>query len=94
MYATVRRYVGNAEFADELSAREDEVVDLIRGVSGLRGYYLFRAGNDTISITITDDEAGAEQSSELAAGWIRENLPDAAAASPEISAGEVLVTTE
>jgi hypothetical protein len=66
----------------------------IRGVPGLHAYYLFRAGNDTVSVTIADDEAGARRSNEVAAAWIRENMPEAAPSSPEISAGEVVITTE
>jgi hypothetical protein len=39
---------------------------------GLRAYYLVRAGGDTVSVTITDDDAGGAASSEMAANWIRE----------------------
>jgi hypothetical protein len=70
-----------------------EVVALISGVSGLRGYYLIRAGDDTVSVTVCDDEAGAQESNAVAAGWIRENMPEVASSPPEISAGEVVITT-
>ena len=93
MHASVRRYVGNAEFADKLVRRKDEIVELIRGVPGLQAYYLIRTENDMITVTVTDDEAGAQESNQIAAGWIRENMPEAAPESPEISAGEVVITT-
>jgi hypothetical protein len=93
MYVTVRRYGGNAAMADTLASRKDEVVELMGGVSGLKGYYLFSADGDMITVTITEDESGAKESSEVAAGWIRENMPEYAGQAPEISAGEVLVTT-
>jgi hypothetical protein len=92
MYATVRRYAGNAELADKLVARKNEVIELMRSVDGQHAYYLLRAGEDTISVTLTADEAGARQSSELAAGWLRENMPDATSSEPEISAGELLIS--
>ena len=94
MYATVRRYVGNSALADKLAAREDDVIDLVSGAAGFRAYYLIRAGNDTISVTVCDDEAGAQQTNELAASWIRENMPDLAPSPPEIAAGEVVMTTK
>jgi hypothetical protein len=44
-------------------------------------------------VTVCDDESGTQRSSELAAGWIRDNLPEAASSSPAISSGEVVITT-
>jgi heme-degrading monooxygenase HmoA len=93
MYATVRRYVGKADFADQLAARKEEVVSLISGVPGFRAYYLIRAGGDTVSVTVCDDEAGAQQSNTVAADWVRENMPEIASSPPEISAGDVVITT-
>jgi len=46
----------------------------------------------TASVTICDDEAGVEKSNELAAGWLRENLPDAVSSPPHVNAGEVVLT--
>jgi hypothetical protein len=92
VYATIRRYVGNSTFADELAARSDEVKAVIEQVDGFRAYYLVRATDGTASITVCDDQAGAEESNRRAADWIKENIPEVAAAPPEISAGEVVVS--
>jgi hypothetical protein len=92
VHATVRRYVGNAGLADALSSREAEVVDLIKGAPGFRAYYLIKAGADTISVTVCDDESGAQETNRIAAEWLRANLPDAAPSPPEIAGGEVVVT--
>ena len=92
MYATIRRYVGNTTFADALAARSDEVKAIIEPVDGFRAYYLVRAGDGAASITVCDDQAGAEESNKRAAEWIKENMPEVAAAPPEISAGEVVVS--
>jgi hypothetical protein len=91
MHATVRRYAGS-DLASKLAPRSDEVVDLMGEVSGLRAYYLIQAGGDTISVTISDDEAGGQQSSETAKRWVQENMPGAISAPPEISSGEVVVS--
>ena len=42
MFATLRWYGGNAELADQLAARGDEVKAVISAVEGVRGYYLVR----------------------------------------------------
>jgi hypothetical protein len=93
MYATIRRYAGNSGLASQLAGREGDVVAVISETPGLRAYYLVSAGADTISVTVCDDESGAQKSNELAAAWIRENMPEAASSAPEVSAGEVVVTT-
>jgi hypothetical protein len=94
MYATIRRYVGNTTFADELAARSDEVKAVIEPVQGFRAYYMVRGTDGATSITVCDDQAGAEESNQRAAAWVKENMPELAAAPPEISAGEVVVSAE
>ena len=93
MYATIRRYVGNPGLADELAARRDEVKAGIEPVQGFRKYFLIKSGDGTASITICDDEAGAEESNRAAAAWIKENMPEVATSPPEITAGEVVFST-
>lgn len=92
MHATIRRYIGNSSLADNLAARTDEVIGVVSGAPGFRAYYLIRAGADTVSVTVCDDEAGAQRTNELAADWLRENVPHAASSPPEVTAGEVVVT--
>ena len=84
MYATVRRYAGS-----DLATK---VAEVMGGVAGLRAYYLIQAGGDSISVTISDDAAGGQASSEAAARWLSENMGDMGAPAPEISAGEVVAS--
>jgi hypothetical protein len=76
-----------------LPPHEDEVKALIGGVPGLVAYYPIQSGGDTVSVTVCEDEAGAQRSNEVAAEWLRENMPDVAPSAPEIWAGEVRITT-
>lgn len=92
MHATMRYYHGNPGLADQLAARADDVRALLRGVSGFQAYYLVRLDDATVSITVCDDEAGTEESTQVAAGWIRENLPELAASPPMVSAGTVTLS--
>ncbi len=91
MYATFRWY-SNTELADQLAARADEVRSVIGGVHGFRAYYLVRTDSGTVSVTVADDQAGTEESNRVAAGWLRENLPDLATSAPSVSGGEVVVS--
>jgi hypothetical protein len=46
-----------------------------------------------ISVSVYEDASGADASNVAAAGWVRENLPELAAAGPpETTAGEVAVS--
>jgi hypothetical protein len=92
VYATIRHYPGNPGFADELAAREDEVLGIIRPVEGFRAYFLIRTADGTASVTVCDDQAGTDESNRAAADWIRQNMPDAVSTPPQITAGEVVIS--
>jgi hypothetical protein len=93
MHATVRSYAADGGLVDALVAKKDEVRDLLTGIAGFRAYYILRtADGGAVSISIYDDASGADASNAAAAGWVRDNLPDLAAAPPETTAGEVAVS--
>ena len=93
MYATVRTYSGGPELADALVSHEADVKSLISGIDGFKAYYLVRtADGGTVSISVYDNEAGANESNTAAANWIRENLPDLGGSAPQVSAGEVVIS--
>jgi len=77
MYVTIRRYENNAQLADRLAARRDEIQALISEVAGFRAYYLLRSPDGTTSVTVCDDQEGADESTRIAASWLRQNMPDA-----------------
>lgn len=91
MYASVRTYAGNSDLADALAEREDEIRQVIEGISGFKAYYLVKGGDATTSVSVFDDQTGAEESNKAAAAWLAENLPDLGVAPPQVTAGEVLV---
>jgi hypothetical protein len=92
MYATIRRYIGNSTLADQLAARSDEVKALIEPIEGFRAYYMVRATDGAASITVCEDQAGADESNRRAAEWIQQNMPEIAVAPPEVSAGDVVIS--
>jgi hypothetical protein len=91
MYATIRRYENNAALADRLAKRSDDIQALLSDVAGFRAYYLVRSNDGTASVTVCDDQTGAEESNRRAASWLREHMPEAVSRAPEVTAGEVVV---
>jgi hypothetical protein len=91
MYATVRHYAGADELADALVKNEDAVKGLLRAIDGFRAYYLVKAAEGTVSVSVYDDQSGAEESNRQAADWIRTNLPDLSVSAPQVTAGEVVI---
>lgn len=92
MHATLRWYDGNVDLADQLAARSDDVKAVINGVPGARAYYLIRTDGGTVSVTIADDQAAADETNSAAANWLKENMPEVAASPPQVSMGEVVVS--
>jgi hypothetical protein len=73
MHAVVRSYSGQgvAELFDVIEQNTGEIEDLIRGVPGFVSYAIFRTANGGISVTVCKDKAGADESSRVAAEWIK-----------------------
>jgi hypothetical protein len=93
MYATIRSYAGSPELAEALHAREDDVRQVIDQIDGFRAYYLVRTGGGSaVTISVFDDEAGAEESTRRAAEWLRDNLSDLSVSPPQVTSGEVVVS--
>ena len=92
MYATIRVYPGKSELAGELRRSRESVESAMSAVPGFKAYYFIDTPDGGgASITVCDDQTGAEASNKVAADWIRANLPDMSIAAPAISAGEVVL---
>ena len=92
MYATVRSYAAGSDLADALVENQGSVKALLEGIDGFQAYYLVRTGDGAVSVSVYDDQIGAEESNREAAAWIRENLSDLSVNPPQISAGEVAIS--
>jgi hypothetical protein len=94
MHATVRRYEGvDQTRTDELAKRVGETLTpRLSRLPGFGGYYLIEAGNGVFtSIGLFDTAAQAEQSTRVAADWVREEKLDAVLPNPpKITAGRVI----
>ena len=95
MHATVRRYEGvDQSRTEELTKKVDEtLLPRLSNLPGFEGYYLIEAGNGVMSsIGLFDTSAQADESTRVAANWVREEkLETALPNPPKITDGEVIV---
>ena len=93
MHAVARSYAGSDAGAlfDLIEERRAEVEDLLRSVSGFVSYAAFRTDNGGVTVTVCQDNAGTDESSEVARNWVAENAADLSVEPPAISEGSVIV---
>jgi hypothetical protein len=95
MHATVRRYEGvDQSRTDELTKKIDEtLLPRLSNLPGFEGYYLIEAGNGVMSsIGLFETATQADESTRVAASWVREEkLETALPNPPKITDGEVIV---
>jgi hypothetical protein len=95
MHATIRRYEGvDTSRTDELTKKVGEtLVPRLSKLPGFEGYYLIEAGNGVMSsFGIFDNAAQADESTRVAATWVRDEKLDTALPNPpKITGGEVIV---
>ena len=95
MHATIRRYEGiDQGRTDELTKKVGEsLLPRLSEMPGFRGYYLIEAGNGVMSsIDFFDTSAQADESTRVAATWVREEkLETALPNPPKVTGGEVIV---
>jgi hypothetical protein len=82
MYAVIRACSGNRDLADTLAEHTDEIRQAIGGISGFKAHYLLKIAEGTTTISVFEDQAGAEESNRAAAAWLAENHPDLEVAAP------------
>ena len=94
MHATMRRYEGvDQSRTDELKRKvEEKLVPRLSELPGFSGYYLIDAGNGVMSsVGIFETSVQGDESSRVAAMWIREeNLEGALPNEPKLTSGEVI----
>ena len=96
MYASVRRYdgvdPGSVDEIVRLVEEEGGFASIISKAPGFTAYYVVDAGGGAVaSISVFEDQSGAEESNRMAAGWVKENLTSLLPNPPQITAGEVRV---
>ena len=95
MHAIVRRYEGiDTKRTDELTRKVGEsLTPRLKKLDGFNGYFLIEADNGVMSsVNFYDTSAHADESTRIAATWVREEkLETALPNEPKITDGEVIV---
>jgi len=94
MFASVRRYEGiDPGSVDEVMQLVHEgFSNIISQAPGFIAYYALDAGDGVIaSISVFEDQAGADESNRMAADWVAENLAAYIQTPPLTTAGDVVV---
>lgn len=92
MYMTVRYGPSNPDVRERMNPRvKDELAPRYAEIPGFIAYYAVRIREDYVmTVTVFEDQAGAEESNRVARAWVQEN-PDLFVNVPpfEVLAGEV-----
>ena len=92
MKAIIRNYSGKGakELFDALEKHAAELQLLMGSVKGLVSYTLVRSGDGGFSVTVCQDQAGLDESTQKAKDWIAKNAANTGAAAPVVSVGSVI----
>ena len=93
MFVAIRQYKIRLDAVDEVTRQVQEgFLPLIRQSPGFIDYYWLNAGNGfLVSLSIFQDRATAEASTELAADYVRQHLATLVRNPPEVIEGEVIL---
>ena len=93
MHAVVRNYSGHGEkeLFKLLEQRNTEVEKVISAVPGFQAYSVIRTNDDGVTITVCKDNAGTDQSVQVARDWIKKYAADLGTAAPSVSEGTVVI---
>ena len=91
MFAVVRHYHFKPEDGDKIDKLVQEgFVPLIKKAKGFVRYYWLDTGNgEGASFSVFRDKAGADESVQLAADFVKANLADLTIQKPEVIEGAV-----
>jgi hypothetical protein len=90
MHVTIRHY--HTTDPDQVAqAVNAEFIPMLKQAPGFIHYYLLHRGDGWImSVSIFDDQAGADNSTRMAADWVRQRVAPFVDGPPEVYSGDVL----
>jgi heme-degrading monooxygenase HmoA len=94
MYLTIRNYQDEAaDVVEQVTQRQESIVQLMRGIDGFVAYYLLDPGNGGIAtVSVFETREGVEESTRAAAKWVAENVARWAPNPPMVVQGSVAVS--
>ena len=93
MWAAVRRYEGITDPAEAGRRVGESFIPLLEHVPGFIAYYWIDAGDGVMaSLSVYENQAGADKSIELAREWVHENAAELIPNPPEVTEGHVVAS--
>jgi heme-degrading monooxygenase HmoA len=88
MHTVIRRYEGVQDTAEVARRAVEEFGPMLSGRPGFQGYWVVDAGDGVMAtISVFETEDAAVDSTNAAAAWVRENLPEMVQNPPQVTAG-------
>lgn len=93
MYAAVRRYEGITDDSEAGRLVGESFVPLLQQVPGFIAYYWIDAGDGVMaSLSLFENQEGADKSVEVAHAWVAENAPSLFPNPPRVTEGHVVAS--
>ena len=93
MYGAVRRYEGITNDAEARRLVGESLVPLLEHAPGFIAYYCIDAGNGVMaSLSVFENQEGADKSVEIAHAWVAENAPTLFPNPPRVTEGPVVAS--
>jgi len=93
MWGAVRRYEGITDPAEAGRLVDESFLPLLEHVQGFVAYYWIDAGDGVMaSLSVFDDQAGADESVAIAHDWVRDNAATLIPNPPQVTEGHVVAT--
>jgi hypothetical protein len=90
MHAAIRQYQVAGSVDEVIREINEGFLPIIKDASGFQAYYALDAGLGRLAtVSVFEDRAGAEESTRMAADYIRENMASLLPEPPEVLQGEV-----
>ncbi len=90
MHAAIRQYQVAGSVDEVMRGMNESFLPIIKDASGFQAYYALDAGGGRLAtVSVFEDRAGAEESTRMAADWVRQNMASLLPNPPEILQGEV-----
>jgi hypothetical protein len=92
-YVSIRRYEGVKDVDEVVRVVQEGFIPIISSSPGYIAYYVIDAGDGVAaSISVFENQAGAEASNRKAADWVKANLASLVSGAPQVTSGEERVS--
>jgi quinol monooxygenase YgiN len=91
MHVVIRKYSAGPEVAADARPKLPDLEQTMRQTPGFVAYDFLETEDGIATITITEDEAGTQESMSRAANWVQQHLSNSGLGSPQVIRGETLI---